>query len=69
VVVVNLSAAQAQAQVPLPWPDLPGRRWGLLDLLSGDDFRRDGGQLADPGLYVDMRPGQFYLLAAHDLGG
>jgi hypothetical protein len=68
VVVVNLSESQAQAQIPLPWPDLPGRRWGLLDLLSGDDFRRDGGQLADPGLYVDMRPGQFYLLAAHDLG-
>jgi glycosidase len=63
VVVVNLSDAQAQAQVPLPWPDLPGRRWSLLDLLSGEDFHREGGQLADPGLYVDMGPGQFYLLA------
>ena len=49
VVVVNLSGAQAQAQIPLPWPDLPGREWNLLDLLSGDDFPRDGGQLADPG--------------------
>jgi hypothetical protein len=63
VVVVNLSGARAQAQVPLPWPDLPGRRWSLLDLLSGEDFGRDGGQLAGQGLYVDMRPGQFYLLA------
>ena len=63
VVVVNLSAAPAQAQIPLPWADLPGRRWSLTDLLSGEDLDRDGGELASPGLYVDMRPGQFYLLA------
>jgi hypothetical protein len=63
VVVVNLSEAPAQGQIPLPWPDLPGRRWRLRDLLSGEDFTRDGGQLADPGLFVDMRPGQSYLLA------
>jgi hypothetical protein len=63
VVVVNLSEAPAQAQIPLPWTDLPGRRWSLTDLISGEDFDRDGGELADPGLYVDMPPGQFYLLA------
>jgi hypothetical protein len=62
VVVVNLSAASAQAQIPLPWADLPDRRWNLTDLLSGDHFDRDGGKLADPGLYVDLPPGQFYLL-------
>jgi hypothetical protein len=62
VVVVNFSGAPAQAQLPLPWPDLPGRQWHLTDLLSGDDFARDGGGLAGPGLYVDMQPSQFYLL-------
>ena len=61
-IVVNLSQAHAQAQVPLPWADLPGRRWRLLDPLSGADFTRDGGQLTDPGFYVDLKPGQFYLL-------
>jgi hypothetical protein len=63
VVVVNLSEVPAQAQIPLPWPDLPGRRWRLLDPLSGQYFTRDGGHLADPGLYVDMQPGEYYLLA------
>ena len=63
VIVVNLSEAPAQAQIPLPWPDLPGRQWQLADLLSGEDFVRDGGQLAGPGLYVDLQPGQSYLLA------
>jgi hypothetical protein len=66
VVVVNLSAAPAQAQVPLPWPDLAGRRWSLVDLLSGADFARDGGPLADPGLYVELQPGQSYLLAVRE---
>jgi Alpha amylase, catalytic domain len=63
VIVVNLSEAQAQGQVRLPWPDLPGRRWRLRDPLSGSDFTMDGAQLADPGLYVDLKPGQYYLLA------
>lgn len=63
VIVVNLSEAPAQAQIPLPWPDLAGREWSLVDLLSGDRFVRDGGQLASPGLYVDLQPGQSYLLA------
>jgi hypothetical protein len=62
VIVVNLSTAQAQAEVRLPWTDLGGRRWRLFDLLSGNDFSRDGGQLADSGLYVDLAPGEFYLL-------
>ena len=66
VVVVNLSAGRAQGQIRLPWPDLPGRRWRLRDLPSGGDFMRDGAGLADPGLFVDMGPGQSYLLAVHE---
>jgi hypothetical protein len=63
VVVVNLAQAAAQARIPLPWPDLAGRPWSLTDLLSGEDFDRDGSELAGQGLYVDLRPGQFYLLS------
>ena len=62
VVVVNLSETPAEAQIPLPWPDLPGRDWHLADLLTGEAFTRNGAQLADPGLYVDLQPGRFYLL-------
>ena len=63
VIVVNLSAAPAQALIPLPWPDLPGRGWRLTDLLSAEEFDRDGGELTEPGLFVSMGPGQSYLLA------
>ncbi len=62
-VVVNLSEEPAEGLVRLPWPDLPGRSWRIRDLLSEEHFARDGGEMADRGLYVAMRPGQCYLLA------
>lgn len=63
VVVVNFATTPAQGRVPLRWPDLPGRTWRLTDLIGDEDFERDGGELAGPGLFVAMRPGQGYLFA------
>jgi hypothetical protein len=62
-IVINLSQAPAQGRIPLPWPDLPGRSWRLTDLEGDGEFEREGEELAGPGLFVDMRPGQCYLLA------
>jgi Alpha amylase, catalytic domain len=62
-VVINLSETASQGQIPLPWPDLSGRDWRLTDVESGEEWERDGAGLASPGLFVDMRPGQSYLLA------
>jgi hypothetical protein len=63
VVVVNLSGEPAQARIPLDWPDLTGRGWRLTDLLAEDVFERDGDELANPGLFVALRPWQSHLLA------
>ena len=63
VVVVNLSGQPAQGRIPLGWPDLPGRDWRLEDLLSGAVFVRDGGELAGPGLFVDLEPWQYHVLS------
>ena len=63
VVVVNLSGQSAQARDPLDWPDLPGRSWQLTDILGMNVFERNGGELASPGLFVDLGPWQFHLLA------
>ena len=63
VVVVNLSEESAQAEIRMPWQDLSGRRWRLRDVLTGEDFTRDGAQLADSGLFVSMEPGQSYVLS------
>ena len=66
VVVVNLSGGAAQARVQLPWPALGGRSWRLHDLLSGDEFDRDGDELAGPGLYVDLPAWGCHLLAVEE---
>jgi len=62
-VVVNLSGQPAQARIRLDWPDLPGRGWRLTDILGPNVFERDGGELASPGLFVDLGPWQSHLLA------
>ncbi len=62
-VVVNFSEQPAQARIPLDWPDLPGRSWRFTDILSQSAFERDGAELAGPGLFVDLGPWQFHLLA------
>jgi len=62
-VVVNLSGQPSQARIPLDWPDLPGRSWQLTDVLSQNVFKRDGGELASSGLFVDLGPWQSHLLA------
>ncbi len=63
VVVVNLSGAPAQARIPLEWTDLGGRQVQLRDLLEGTRFGRDGHDLVDPGLFVDLGPWQYHVLS------
>ncbi|HEU5470467.1 MAG TPA: alpha-amylase family glycosyl hydrolase [Actinophytocola sp.] len=63
-VVINYSAAPAQARVPLSWPDLPGTTCRLTDHLTGDVYDRDGTELAALGLYVSLQPWQVHLLTA-----
>jgi hypothetical protein len=62
-IVINFSGAPAQGQIPLSWPDLPGRTWRLEDLLADVLFERAGDELAGPGLFVDLPPWQFYVFS------
>ena len=63
-IVVNLSAAAAQARVQLPCEELRGRRWRLVDLLTAESWDRDGDEMAGAGLYMDLEPwkGNFFRL-------
>lgn len=62
VVVVNYSAERSQARIRLPWDDMGGRWWKLEDAVQHDSFPRDGEDLQDTGLYVDLAPWHFHLL-------
>jgi hypothetical protein len=42
--------------VRLPWSDLAGRTWNLVDLLDGASYDRDGTDMSNEGLYVDRPP-------------
>lgn len=61
-VVVNYSAQRSQAMVELAWDDLRTRVWRLSDALNGDVFLRDGNQLRDAGLFVDLDAWRFHFL-------
>jgi hypothetical protein len=60
-VVINAGPARAQALVHMPWDDLSGRTWRLDDLLSGDAYDRNGTEMREIGLYVDLEPWQCHL--------
>jgi hypothetical protein len=62
-IVVNLSGKPAQARIPLPWDELRGRGWRLVDLLDGRAFERGGEDLSSPGLYVDLPAWGVHILA------
>jgi hypothetical protein len=61
-IIVNLSDRQSQGRIRMPGLNLSGRSWQLVDLLSGDVFERDGSEMMDPGLYVDLKPWGYHFL-------
>jgi hypothetical protein len=60
-VVVNFGPAPAQARVLLSWDELCAHTWRLDDVLSGDTYDRDGSELKERGLYVELGPWQYHL--------
>ena len=52
--VVNLSAFRSQARVMVPWRDLSGSSWSLVDIFHGTTYEREGSEMVAPGLYIDL---------------
>ena len=59
VVVVNYAGNQSQCRLQLPFPEFRGKRLRLTDLLGSEVYDRDGGDLVDYGLYIDLAPWHF----------
>ncbi len=60
-IIVNLSEHRSQALVPLPWEDLADRPWRLTDAFTGEIYERDGLELRQPGLFVDLEGWGFHF--------
>jgi hypothetical protein len=57
-VAVNYAPNQAQCHVRVPFPDLAGKPWRLVDQLSSAAYDWHGDDLLARGLYLDMAPWQ-----------
>ncbi|GAA0463268.1 alpha-amylase [Streptomyces olivaceiscleroticus] len=64
VVVVNFSGHRSQARVRLPWSGPADSQVRLTDLLADSRYERSAGELADPGLFVDLDAWGAHLFAA-----
>jgi len=64
-IIVNLSDSAAQARVQLPWEELQGKTWRLVDGLSGETYDRNGDEMRDPGLYVELKPWNYHFFWLH----
>ena len=63
-VVINFSAQPAQARIHLDADgDPPAGSFRFADLLTAGVYLRDGAEVADLGLYVDLQPWESYLFA------
>lgn len=60
-IVVNLSSSAAQARVLLPWDEVKGKSWRLIDLFTGAVYGRNGEEMCNPGLYVDLPAWEFHF--------
>ena len=64
-IVVNLSDSSSQARVQAPWDEVRGETWRLVDALSGVTYDRNGDEMRDPGLYVDLAPWSYHFFRLH----
>ncbi|MGB0010789.1 MAG: alpha-amylase family glycosyl hydrolase [Candidatus Sulfotelmatobacter sp.] len=60
-IAVNLSDRPVQARIQIPWADVGGELWHLLDLLSGALYEWDGDKLLSDGLYVELGPWNYHF--------
>jgi len=63
-IIVNLSETQSQSRIKIAWPGLKDQLWRLNDVFQSTSFERDGTELEQEGLYVDLPAWGFHFLIA-----
>jgi glycosidase len=61
-IVVNLADQPSQGRIRVPDPLLGGRTWRMMDEFSGTVYERQGDELQNAGLYVDLDAWGFHVL-------
>lgn len=60
-VVINFSDSPAQGRVQALRTAIRGNTWRLFDQFSSETYERDGDEMLDPGLYVDLLPWSYHF--------
>ena len=60
-IVINYSSTSSQGRASLPDFGLEGHTWRLLDVLHDATYERDGGDMAEHGLYIDLHPWESHI--------
>lgn len=65
--VSNLSEAKGYARIPLDGSRFQsGRAYRVLDHVDGQEYERDGAEIADPGLFIALAPYQAHVFEIKD---
>ena len=64
-IAVNLSDSAVQARVRVPWEEVRGESWHLVDALSDAAYDRDGNEMAASGLYIELQPWSYCFFQYH----
>jgi hypothetical protein len=66
-IVVNFRDGASQARVQVPWDELRGKMWRLVDILSGETYDRNGDDMRNNGLHVDLGPWKYHFFRLKNL--
>jgi hypothetical protein len=69
VIVVNYSDHRAQCYLRLPFPELAGKRFRLVDQMGSEVYERDGDGLVGGGLYIDLGDWRYNMFRLDLLDG
>jgi hypothetical protein len=67
-IAANLSDQPSEARIVVPWAEVGGGTWHLLDLLSGAVYERRGDELLSHGLYVGLGPWNYHFFHCLRIG-
>lgn len=67
-IIINFSDKASQAIVNVPWNKMRGKTWRLHDTLSNEFYDRNGNDILDAGLYIDLGPWKFHYFQVQAMG-
>lgn len=61
IIIANFSDKTSQALVRIPWRELQDKAWRLKDVLSMVSYDRNGNDMLNAGLYIDLEPWKYHF--------